>query len=308
MNWSKVEERVALPPSPLQRAFVTMSSSAASVWEESGRSLVAVEADIHDGVPLDQLQARADGYVNETFRLFPWLTVAPDAAVVEVGPGVGYIMQAFARRTGVSKVVGLDVSAGMIAHARQRVARDGLPAERFDFRHYDGVKFPFKSASVDVFYSVAAIQHVPKPFAYNIFREMKRCLKPTGCAVVHLLSWDELALGHEPFSDEIDRQIGGAHGHWHHYYDYVELDRLLRHGLGIRNYDIREAGGIWVAWGGGAVTIPGRTAAREDAESYVSLRDQRDSLRRERDVMRSSVSWRVTAPLRSIRRLFAGRS
>ena len=282
-----------------------MSSSAASVWEESGRSLAAVEADIHDGVPLDQLQARADGYVNEIFRLFPWLKVAPDAVVVEVGPGVGYIMQAFAQRTGVSKVVGLDVSEGMIAHARQRIARDGLPAEQFDFRHYDGVKFPFDSASIDVFFSVAAIQHVPKPFAYNIFREMTRCLKPTGCAVVHLLSWDELAHGHEPFSDEIDRQVAGARGHWHHYYDYVELDRLLRHGLRIRSYDIREAGGIWVAWGGDAVAIPGRTAARDAAESYASLRDQRDSLRRERDLMRSSASWRVTAPLRGIRRLFA---
>ena len=232
----------------------------------------------------------------------------PAAAVVEVGAGVGYIMQAFAARTEVSKVVGLDVSAGMIAHARQRIARDGLPAERFEFRHYDGVKFPFNSASIDIFYSAAAIQHVPKPFAYNIFREMNRCLKPTGCAVVHLLSWDELALGHEPFSDEIDRQIGGAHGHWHHCYDYVELDRLLRHGLRIRNYDIREAGGIWLAWGGDAVEIPGRPAAREAAESYASLRDQHDSLRRDCDLMRSSVSWRLTAPLRSIRRLFGGRS
>jgi hypothetical protein len=102
--------------------------------------------------------------------------------------------------------------------------------------------------------------------------------------------------------------IGGAHGRWHHYYDYVELDRLLRHGLRIRNYDIREAGGIWLAWGGDAVEIPGRPAAREAAESYASLRDQRDSLRRERDLMRSSVSWRLTAPLRSIRRLFGGRS
>ena len=278
-----------------------MTSSAFSVWEQANRPLHAVEADIHDGVPLDKLQARADGYVREIFRLFPWLKVARDATVVEVGPGVGYIMQALAAHTGVSKIVGLDVSKGMIEHARQRIARDALPVERFDFQHYDGIKFPFADRSVDLFYSVAAVQHVPKPFAYNIFREMTRCLKPTGHAVVHLLNWGELRSVEEPFSAEIDRQIRGDPGHWHHYYDRIELSELFRHGLGIENFVVREADAIWIAWGGDAVPIPGRVPERRGTETYESLLEQRDR-------MRASASWRATAPLRAIRRLLGKKS
>ncbi len=275
-----------------------MTSPAFSVWEESNRPLDAVEADIHDGVPLDKLHARAAGYVTEMFRLFDWVKVGQDATVVEIGPGVGYIMQSFADRTGISKVIGLDVSKGMIEHARRRVARDGLAVERFDFRHYDGTTFPFADRSVDLFYSVAAIQHVPKPFAYNIFREITRCLKPTGRAVVHLLNWDELRAVEEPFSAEIDRQVRGEPGHWHHYYDRVELSQLFRHGLKIENFVVRETDAIWVAWGGTAAPIPGQVPMRRVTESYESLLEQRDR-------MRASASWRATAPLRAIRRLLA---
>ena len=218
-------------------------------WDAAGESLESVEARIHDGVPRDKLRERAAGYARRLLRLAPWLRVGRHDLVVEVGPGVGYIMEAFAEQSGVAAITGLDVAPAMIAHARARVRRDGLPEERFHFAQYDGVTFPWPDASVDVFYSVAAIQHIPKPFAYNVLIEMQRCLKPGGTALLHLLSWATLAAGHVDFRQEIRHQVTGSPTHWHHFYDREELEAVLVHGLGIRRHRIdADRGSLWVAW------------------------------------------------------------
>ncbi len=45
--------------------------------------------------------------------------------VLEVGSGLGYIMEAAVKILNPSRIVGLDVAANMIGKARERLARDG---------------------------------------------------------------------------------------------------------------------------------------------------------------------------------------
>jgi ubiquinone/menaquinone biosynthesis C-methylase UbiE len=224
--------------------------AAFKVWDTAGESLESIEARIHDGVPRHQLLERAAGFAVRVLSLPPWLELRPEDTVVEVGPGVGYVMQALAEQSGVAHVTGLDVAAAMADFGRARIRRDGLSADRFRFELYDGVTFPWPDGTVDLFYSVAAIQHIPKPYAYNVLLEMQRCLKPGGTAVVQTLSWELLPRQqHITFAQEIKNQISGATTHWHHFYDAQELEAILSYGLRASRKRIEtEDVSIWAAW------------------------------------------------------------
>ena len=218
-------------------------------WDAAEETLEAVEARIHDGVPRERLHQRANGYAKRIIRTASWLRVSRSDTIVEVGPGVGYIMQAMAEQSGAAAITGLDVAPSMIAHAHARLHRDGLSPDRFRFQHYDGVHFPWPDEAVDLFYSVAAIQHIPKPYAYNIFLEMHRCLRPRGTAVVHLLGWEFVASGQMDFAQEVGHQISGARTHWHHFYDRTELETIVRHVLKASRHRLdQEHGSLWLAW------------------------------------------------------------
>lgn len=226
-----------------------LKHAAFKAWNIPDETLESVEARIHDGVPRDKLLDRAAGYAVRVLKVPTWLKVEPQHAVVEVGSGVGYVMQAFADQTGVARVTGLDVAPSMVAMAKARLQRDGLSPERFRFEVYDGVKFPWADGSIDLFYSVAAIQHIPKPYAYNVLLEMQRCLKPGGTAVVQLLSWDILAKHHTSFAEEVRVQISGETTHWHHFYDPLELEAIVVHGLHAAQHRIaQEDVSLWAAW------------------------------------------------------------
>jgi ubiquinone/menaquinone biosynthesis C-methylase UbiE len=222
-------------------------SEAHETWKGIGETLEQIEARIHDGAPPDQLLNRGRGYADAIARTAAIDKIPYDALCVEIGPGVGYIMQAFAEKTGVKQVTGLDIAEGMIEHARARLKRDGLSQEQFRFMLYDGVHFPFADSSVDFFYSVAAIQHVPKPFAYNIFAESCRCLRPGGTAVIHLLHWDHLKINPSPFLTEIHQQVSKSLGHWHHYYDEIEI-RAVMQSLGTSPMIRVDSATIWFTW------------------------------------------------------------
>jgi ubiquinone/menaquinone biosynthesis C-methylase UbiE len=222
---------------------------AAAVWNLDNESLESVEARIHDGAPRSELAGRARSYVKRMLGLFPWVVVPKDGRVVELGPGVGYIMQALMDATGARQVTGLDVAPRMIEHAKARIARDRLDPARYEFVLYDGVRFPWDDRSVDLFYSVAAIQHVPKPFAYNILFEMNRCLREGSPAMIHLMSWACLDDPHIAFETEIRHQVTGATAHWHHYYDRIELDAVIGRGLKAASHTILADGtSLWVTW------------------------------------------------------------
>lgn len=220
--------------------------AAASAWDTSKESLESVERRIHDRAPLEQLDSRADSYIKCIFELFPYVELNGGDRIMEIGSGVGYLMQGLARkldRDGMSgyKITGLDISPSMSAKARERLGNDS----RYDFVLYDGITVPLPDKSLDFIYSMAALQHVPKVYVYNLFFEIKRLLKPNSFAIIHLLPFRCLPEQNKnvPWREEIRSQINNAHGvHWHHFYTEEELVYVLRDGTGFSHVDARNGG------------------------------------------------------------------
>src|ERR1700690_3830 len=99
--------------------------AAFKAWDRASESLETTELRIHDGTPLKGLRERADWYLNTLRQIFPWSVPKQDAVLMEVGSGLGYLMQAAAEKYGPRRVIGLDVAPSMIAKAKARLERDG---------------------------------------------------------------------------------------------------------------------------------------------------------------------------------------
>jgi SAM-dependent methyltransferase len=203
---------------------------AARTWDQE-RPIEETSAVIHDFATSSQeLADRAKGYVGLLFGSFPQAVPDPGAAILEVGSGLGWIMQAMndylvARGRIPKQVIGLDVAPNMILQAKQRLG----VREPFGFQLYDGVTVPLSDKSLDLIYSVASMLHIPRPFVFNLFFEFLRLLKPDGFAVFHLLSTRALRRQEEiqPWRNEIRNQVTGATAHWHHFYTKKELVDVL---------------------------------------------------------------------------------
>lgn len=244
--------------------------AAAQTWDRPDEPIEATNARIHDGASNDEalLEKRADGYTAGILRQFP-ITIPSGARIMEIGSGTGYIMQSVRRALDTSnnppsQIVGLDIAQSMIEKAKLRMGSDPV----FDFSQYDGVQVPQSDATYDLIYSVAALQHVPKPYVYNIFFEIKRLLKPSGYAVLNLLSWQQMIGhdGHARWRNEVSRQINQRAGHWHHYYNREELEAVLGVGTGFNFVLVSQPKDqLWVCAGNRAPALP----ANFDPRGYL---------------------------------------
>lgn len=200
---------------------------AASTWNDASETDDSVRRRIHDGVPVSDLERRADHYVARMFRFFEVeLPACPEC--LEIGSGMGYIMEALSRKLRALdrpsfSITGLDIAENMLARAKAR-----LPGSQYKFLHYDGVEVPLHDQSLDLVYSVAALQHVPKPYVYNLFFECGRLMRPGATAVFHFLGFNSLKPRDPSWREEVNRQIGGKSGHWLHFYSKTELGAVLR--------------------------------------------------------------------------------
>jgi ubiquinone/menaquinone biosynthesis C-methylase UbiE len=222
-------------------------AAAAKVWNDPSESLDSINRRIHDGVPLESLVARAGSYVDQIFGIFPYARPKDGASFMEIGSGVGYIMEAMdagSRARGIipREIVGLDIAEHMIAKAKSRLGNK----PRFSFVNYDGIDIPVPDKSFDVIYSVAALQHVPKPYVYNLFFEIYRLLKDDGHAVIHLLGFKVLPRQEQllAWRDEVRNQVHQVEAHWHHFYSVEELQFVLP-ASGFKHVDIRDGESIW---------------------------------------------------------------
>lgn len=242
-------EQWYLPEYNLHLIHSTRRSAAFKTWEAS-ESLEEAEIRIHDGAPHEMLHTRADAYLDSLERHFPYAMPRAGSLVLEIGSGVGYIMQAAHRRFQPRSLIGLDISPGMAANARRRLSRDGvmIPAH---FVIYDGLTIPIKSASIDFIYSVACLQHVPKTYVYNLLGEILRVLRAGGSAALHLMSFAAVKIWKEfNFRREIAQQLLGIESHWHHFYSTEELSYVLEFAYGAERVEVVDTqdGNIWVAF------------------------------------------------------------
>ena len=119
-----------------------------------------------------------DGFLSpggpeEVQRLLSGLDVA-GRTVVDIGSGAGGIPVLLADRYGAARVIGLDVEATVVAHARAKAKRAGLQ-ERVEIRKVEPGPMPLPDAGVDIVFSKDSIVHIPdkEALAADAFRVLK---------------------------------------------------------------------------------------------------------------------------------------
>lgn len=117
-------------------------------------------------------------------RLLEWMALAPSAVVLDVGAGTGIVTIRAAGQVGEGGyVVGADLSAGMLAVAREASRRAGLA--RTDYAQMDAEELGFPANMFDaVICAFSLFQFVDMRRA---LAEMARVLKPGG--LLGLSNW-----------------------------------------------------------------------------------------------------------------------
>jgi SAM-dependent methyltransferase len=125
-------------------------------------------------------------YVGRWSRLvaqgfLAWLAVPPERSWLDVGCGIGALMQTILATAAPDRVVGVDPSADYIAYAREHV-RDARV--RFDVS--DAQRLPFDAATFDAVVSGLVLNFVPN--SEQAVTEMKRVARPGGIVAAYV--WD----------------------------------------------------------------------------------------------------------------------
>lgn len=142
------------------------------------------------------------GPMAEMFlKRFP---LAPGERVLDLACGTGVVARLAAPLVGASgRVVGVDLSAGMIAVAGGQPAPEGAPVE---WREGDAAGLPFDEASFDVVLCQQGLQFMPDKAA--VLAEMYRVLAPGGR--LGLCLWRSVA--HSPYmkaaTEALARHLG----------------------------------------------------------------------------------------------------
>jgi SAM-dependent methyltransferase len=110
---------------------------------------------------------------------------AEDSNALEIGCGLGRFSRALSKR--FKHVVGVDVSDEMVRQAKE------LNSEflsKLEFQPTDGTEYPLvTSSSIDFVFSYEVFQHMPSSdIILNNLLEVRRVLKPTGTAFIHLMT------------------------------------------------------------------------------------------------------------------------
>jgi len=125
---------------------------------------------------LEQAQAAKKAHIAKK------LMIQPGMKVMDIGCGWGGTSIALARDHG-AQVVGVTLSNVQLEHARSRAQAAGV-ADRIEWRLTD---YRDVDEQFDRIVVVGMLEHVGQPQYDTFFRQIRRCLKPDGVALVHTI-------------------------------------------------------------------------------------------------------------------------
>jgi len=109
------------------------------------------------------------------------LSAQPGERILEIGFGTGHCLIALAKAIGsTGRVIGLDISDGMLAIARERLQKEGL-SDRVDLHLGDAANLDFIEANnLDGIFMSFTLELFDNPEIPRVLEECQRVLKPTG--------------------------------------------------------------------------------------------------------------------------------
>jgi demethylmenaquinone methyltransferase/2-methoxy-6-polyprenyl-1,4-benzoquinol methylase len=108
------------------------------------------------------------------------LAAAPGEAILEVGFGTGHALVTLAQAVGnAGSVVGVDLSAGMLAVARQRLAKVGLE-DRVELKLGDARDLPFEAGRFDAVFFSFTLELFEEEEIPRVLAEVRRVLRSPG--------------------------------------------------------------------------------------------------------------------------------
>jgi len=232
---------------------------------------------------LDDTRARLLERARTSPReFFAPLVLRSGLNVLDVGCGTGDFLRLLAPIVSPGKAVGVDLSATMIAEARQRSAEN---VDNLSFRVGSVLELPFPVASFDRVLATQLLLHVPDPL--KALMEIKRVLAPFGVISITEIDWGTLVV--QSSENELGRR-------------FSELAcRELRNGLIIRELpgQLRELGfnHILIApeVGERSASELGETlraATRSAASASERLVSETSAMRHQKiDVPKHNMSW-----------------
>lgn len=157
---------------------------------------------------------------EEMLSRLEWVKFSPEV-VVDLGCGTGGALRGLRKRFPRARLIGMDISSGMLEEARRH--QPWLRKPRLVCA--DMERLPLRDASVDLLFSSLTLQWSNTP--EQVFQEARRVLRPGGLFLFSTLGPDTL---HE--LRDAWRVADPSHTHVNLFYDMHDLgDALMRSGL-----------------------------------------------------------------------------
>jgi SAM-dependent methyltransferase len=129
--------------------------------------------------------------VDLAARVLDLAGLAPSDTVADIGCGNGMYLAELARRGLPGRVLGVDLSLGMLTAARERLAAGaaagpaaGAPSARVALAGGDATALPLRDDAANVTLAAHMLYHVPEPA--DALRELRRVTRPGGRVVIVL--------------------------------------------------------------------------------------------------------------------------